>query len=236
VAVGFDPHNRASVVQRGALFQGQRPLFHRAVKGVEVDVAVGQGLQGHGMTKGGPVLGDDELQRLHVVLVAAVAFRAGVLGIVAGVKERVEEEPVRFRLGDRMVDIGRQIARRLVLPVVVADPIAVEIGSGDIVLVGSDPLMDDRCIVLGQPVGSCWRARWGRASRSGPGSASCQEASAQQEKRQVRSAGHGSGGDHRLVQPSADLLFRIAPAALPGTGLFLLEGGDGGSDARRLLR
>jgi len=113
-------------------------------------VTVGQCLHGLQTTKRHVVLGDDHLNGFHVVLVAAVGLFAWVSGVVAGMEQGVEEKPVGLRLHHRIVDVGREVTRGLVLPVVVADPVAVEIHSGDEILVRSNTLVNNGGVVAGQ--------------------------------------------------------------------------------------
>jgi hypothetical protein len=121
------------------------------------EVVVEDGLQGDQLRAVRGLL-QAEQGALEVVLVGR---QAGVpQGVVPRVEEGVGQEGVGLGLDCRPVDDGRGRVRGLVLPVVVADPVAVEVDGREVVLRARGVLADDRGEAPGQGLqvgGDGWR-------------------------------------------------------------------------------
>ena len=159
VAIRLHVDDRMASLKLNRIFDPERVPFHRPICGVEVDMIMGQRLHDLQTSKGSAVFGNEHLNGLQVVLVAAERLFARIAGVVAGMKQGIEQKPVGFRLHHRIVNVGREVARGLVFPVVVPGPIAVKVYGGDEILVRGDALSDDRRIVAGQILVRSRRAR-----------------------------------------------------------------------------
>ncbi len=153
VPVAFDVHHRTTVLHLDRSLDLQvAPLDLRRGR-VQVEVAVGQG--GHGLEAsiGRAVLQDGQMKGFQVVFVASPGRGTGFGGVVPGVEDAVEHEPVGFGFHNGVVDEGPQVALGLIFPVVVAHPIAVEIYPSGKILVGRGAVEEDRGVTVRQGVG-----------------------------------------------------------------------------------